>query len=619
MYISKVELWNFRKFGKIGIPINGRLDSPDLRVEFGKGLSAIIGANDAGKTAIIDAIKIVLSTHSTEWNWLNDDDFFDGASELRIECTISGLDPNQAKNFIEWLSFDKDGQPHICIVLNATKSAGKGVVGDVKSGADKESILPAEVRSRLKAIYLKPLRDAKNELIARKNSRLSQILNGHDLFKEDASSGSTELVTHLKEANDKIRDYFRNPRKDGYTKVTKLLEDPLRAFFDSSISGLIDVGDIQRIREILEKLMLHIKDRTSPGLGSLNRLFIATELLLFLSNSSEEGSAHIALIEELEAHLHPQAQLKVAKYLQDKVDSMGAQIIITTHSPNIASQLKLDSLILCVERGETAECYRLNQGATMLEKGDYLFLERFLDVTKANLFFAKGLLIVEGDAENIIMPSLAEKIGKDFTSKSVSIVNVGSTAYLRYANIFLRPDGSAIPLKVGIVADVDVRPDKYKTVKTDSKTAEDYSPTEFQARKDGRVKIASNENIVPFVSPYWTLEYCLALSHQMRRLLYKAALLAKREEAGLFEDDQADDQQTVESEVDEFFAAHETAHSTDQEIAWDIYYEHILRPEVSKAIVAQQFSKLLLESDIRLNADDEPIAYLFDAIKHVTE
>ena len=47
--------------------------------------------------------------------------------------------------------------------------------------------------------------------------------------------------------------------------------------------------------------------------------------------------------------------------------------------------------------------YDLAEGRTGLQKGDYLFLQRFLDSTKANLFFAKGIIMVEGDAENILI------------------------------------------------------------------------------------------------------------------------------------------------------------------------------------------------------------------------
>ena len=70
--------------------------------------------------------------------------------------------------------------------------------------------------------------------------------------------------------------------------------------------------------------------------------------------------------------------------------------------------------------------FSLAEGQTGLDKSDYRFLERFLDVTKADLFFACGVMIVEGDAENILLPALATLIGRDFTEHGVSIVNVGS-------------------------------------------------------------------------------------------------------------------------------------------------------------------------------------------------
>ena len=75
------------------------------------------------------------------------------------------------------------------------------------------------------------------------------------------------------------------------------------------------------------------------------------------------------------------------------------------------------------------------EGKTKLRKGDYLFLQRFLDSTKANLFFAKGIIMVEGDAENILVPVIAEVLGYPLEKHGVSIVNVGSTAFLRYSNI----------------------------------------------------------------------------------------------------------------------------------------------------------------------------------------
>jgi putative ATP-dependent endonuclease of OLD family len=144
----------------------------------------------------------------------------------------------------------------------------------------------------------------------------------------------------------------------------------------------------------------------------------------------------LLLIEEPEAHLHTQRQLRVMRSLQGQAQEQGIQIIVTTHSPNLASAIELDNMVM-IRKGRA---FSLAEGQTELEKSDYRFLERFLDVTKANLFFACGVMIVEGDAENILLPTLATLIGRDFTEHGVSIVNVGSVGLRRYARIFQRKD-----------------------------------------------------------------------------------------------------------------------------------------------------------------------------------
>lgn len=103
MIISQLILNNFRKFKCTD-------DVPGLVVAFHKGLNALIGENDSGKTAIIDAIKLVLLTQSNEYIRPTEDDFYIGtdgvaATEFRIDCTLSDFTANEAKNFIEYLTY----------------------------------------------------------------------------------------------------------------------------------------------------------------------------------------------------------------------------------------------------------------------------------------------------------------------------------------------------------------------------------------------------------------------------------------------------------------------------------------------------------------------------------
>ena len=95
MYISELKLWNFRKYG--GSDFN--LEKPHLVVPFKKGMNVLVGENDSGKTAIIDAIKYVLKTNAYESIRLQHDDFYNDKERLRIEILINGMTIDEAAIF----------------------------------------------------------------------------------------------------------------------------------------------------------------------------------------------------------------------------------------------------------------------------------------------------------------------------------------------------------------------------------------------------------------------------------------------------------------------------------------------------------------------------------------
>ena len=154
--------------------------------------------------------------------------------------------------------------------------------------------------------------------------------------------------------------------------------------------------------------------------------------------------------------------------------------------------------------------YDLTEGQTGLQKGDYLFLQRFLDSTKANLFFAKGIIMVEGDAENILIPVIADILGYPLEKYGISIVNVGSIAFLRYSGIMVRKDGTDIGIPVSVITDCDVQP-----YDIDSSTKEkifNEKEAESTRKKEEKDKKYTNGSVKGFTSPRWTLEYCIAMS-----------------------------------------------------------------------------------------------------------
>jgi putative ATP-dependent endonuclease of OLD family len=219
-------------------------------------------------------------------------------------------------------------------------------------------------------------------------------------------------------------------------------------------------------------------------------------------------------VEELEAHLHPQAQMQVIEALQEQKD---IQLILTTHSPNLASKLKLENLIIC----NNGNAFPMGAEYTKLKKENYKFLEKFLDTTKANLFFAKGVILVEGWAEEILLPSIAKAIGIDLTEKGVSIVNIGHTGFDHYANIYLRKAEPNMKIPVAVTTDSDIR--EYEKngddiVKRDTQTVQ----KEMQEKLTTIISKAE-QNVKYFPALNWTLEYSLFKSKSLTSVFQNAA------------------------------------------------------------------------------------------------
>lgn len=509
MYLDNIKLWNFRKYGKSS---DFNLESPHLSVPFKKGLNILIGENDSGKTAIIDAIKLVLKTHAFEWIRVDRNDFFENTSKLRIELEFKGLADSEARHFTEWLGWEGEGdaaKPILRLNYQVEKINDRILPSEVSAGMDEVGTpLNALARELLKTTYLKALRDADSELVAKRNSRISQILQGHDLFKEGATKHP--LVNKFELVNDEVEEWFNNDEGNNSNKsqIKDVIDEFLMAFIGDEYQSVFEISNTD-IHSILDKISILISNNTNLGLGTQNRLYMALELLHLRKNWD---GLRLCLIEELEAHLHPQAQMKVIeKLLAEK----NVQFILTTHSPNLASKVPLKSLMICKDNN----VYPLGEDYTLLEKKNYKYLERFLDVSKSNLFFAKGLIIVEGWAEEIIIPELAKKIGYDLTKHEVSIVNVGSTAYLHFAKIFLRNDDAKLDYPVSIVTDLDITPKN------------DQGQFDEEAMKKKYNKISSNcgnltgSSLCLFVAKEWTLEWCLFKSSTTKELFMESVSL----------------------------------------------------------------------------------------------
>lgn len=618
--MKKLRIWNFRSIGsKDG-------QQPGLEIDFDPHLNLLIGANDSGKTAIIDAIRYCLGTITYDSIRVDIEDFYQNpltknrCNELKIECTFDGFTDEEAGQFLEWINIFNDKNTNQIIkelkVWFTATNRNNRIISNLKAGIDDEGqFIDGGARDLLRVTYLKPLRNAENELSPGYHSRLYQILRSHPVFEKKDVNEKHPLEKYFEQANKFTLDFFEKDTlaEDKGIEITgnelggKIIKDS----FQSQTKSFLEEGDKRKpeikitpaeLNAILRKLELLLEENKA-GLGTLNLLYIATELI-HLKREKYSG-LRLALIEELEAHLHPQAQLRVLKSLLADENS-NVQYIFTTHSTQLGSSVPLKYIKLCFN----SHVYSLDSSSTALNENDYQFLERFLDATKANLFFAKGVIIVEGDAENILIPTLAELLNRPLYKYGVSIVNVGSKALLRYANIFKMKDGNALPIKVAVVTDLD-------TEINENGEVVDKNENISKKKENIQNKYNSNDgNIRAFISHLKTLEFDIAMGG-LYEYIYKAIQIAKKIKSSK---DWITDEEVKNIQLQDF-SNEKDIHKRAKNI-----YEPLEKNQASKSVTSQWLGKLLnddknniinlIKKDYEKNTG---IKYLIEAIEHVTE
>ena len=616
MYVRRITACNFRAFGT-------EEDGKHLNLILNQGLNVLVGENDAGKSSIVDALRYALSTTSNDYLRIDDLDFHvfkdARAEELSIEVEFGGLSKDQKAALLDWLTIERDKEPYLVIHLSArrrtdtTESRSLQPIVRTNSGVGGHGPeIGAVARDLIRATYLKPLRDAVSELRPKKGSRLSQVLRAqkamknHGINKFDPKNPDVipnTLVEVIAQAQHRISGF--PVIKDVRDKLNRSYLNEL-SFEDTPLLSDIQMASEPSLVQLLEKMELTLDAPSSVGhteacergLGYNNVLFMATELLL-LGSGMELA---LLLIEEPEAHLHPQLQARVLEMLSSRSAKDGIQIVLSTHSPNIAASAPVENVIL-VCKGKT---FPLRKNETRLDDSDYKYLSRFLDVTKANLFFARGVLIVEGPAEELLLPALAEACGRSFTANGISVVNVGSVGLFRYARIFQSLAGAHVPIPVACVTDRDIVPDGVAYVqgrldkekagvalprgrkKHSNRKEADFSPEEAEAHVKARVDRAAGGNTKVFVSDKWTLEYDV-LTSGCRAAMFTGIQLADAENSdGILT---AEVRAKTMKEAKEFLEEQDPALGGNEAIAIDAY--ELLADGLSKAISAQYAAELL--------------------------
>ena len=618
MFISEIYASGFRCFGAMQ-PLNLRLSA---------GLNILVGPNDAGKSAIIDAARYVLWTRGDDYIRPDEHDFHvadDGARgcDFVVRCTFDDLSADEEARFLEWCTNEKGKlRLHVCMRGARRISPGGGSIisSQHRAGAEGEGLpLDGELREYLKATYLKPLRDAEREMRSGRRSRLSRILGAMPTMGAQSRPADVGAVATLHDTLTAADVAVRgNPAVGGVaSSVNSDFLDKL-SFIDDRLVATLDLGAGGSFDQILERFELYLNakvgtERVQRGLGYNNLLFMAAELLLLQSHPDQ---VPFLLIEEPEAHLHPQHQTLFMEVLAARAARpcvangetyQQVQVLLTTHSPQLAAGADLETMTMIVDQ----KAFPLGPVHTRLEVDDYEFLRRFLDATKANLFFARALIVVEGDGEHLLLPAIAEKLGRPLSRHGVSIVNVGHRGLFRYSRILQRKEGTAIPVPVALIPDRDIPPKEAKALVGGRKTENELKPEEIATRLK-TLKRDIGDPVDAFIADSWTLEYDLALQPGLAQSVHQAVQLAKtssRKPAWLAQ---------IVEKANETYVGWVEAGLSATEIAVKVY-QPVHDKEASKAEVAEQLAAILRKRPDTPEQMSECLPpYLVRAIEYVT-
>lgn len=511
MYLKELHIKGFR-----GIK--------ETNLSFNAGVNILIGENNSGKSAIIDALRISLS-YGKQWRdiGVSANDFFidrsnpdsvnlEVAFDLKFEITRE----EECGWFIEMLAInpktsDRSLQIHFRYTLDENSEYSR-VRWKVWGGENEGQIIPNEVLERFYFIYLEPLRDALKYLRPSKGNKTSQLFSNIVPDPEQRD-----------ELANKVKNNLHSDKE--WNKVIEQGENSINEHLSqASIRGKKEEIDIDflpfEFRKLVENLRMQIPvypkhllngdenkqkyfDLSQNGLGSNNVIYTATVLGNLTKKYEVDSESYLSLlIEEPEAHLHPQMQNILFSYL-GSLDSKGFQVFVSSHSPTITAKANLNSVIVLQHQGQNTHALSINNSGLSEENRSYL--HKFLDVTKAQLFFANGVILVEGIAEALLLPVFANLLDskegtKDLMRNGIEIVNINGVAFSHFANLF----------------NSDV-PEKRLLSKCSILTDDDTKDGEESSRATSARKLAGN-NIKVFLSKV-TFEYELYITDKNESIL----------------------------------------------------------------------------------------------------
>lgn len=340
---------------------------------------------------------------------------------------------------------------------------------DVSEVGVSANNMQTDFKKDISCTFAQALRDVESELKNYWSSPLQILLRG--IGDEITEEDKQKLSTQSQDINQTIGGLA--PVSKTQEGVLARLKEAVGETYSPSLRLRANLPD--NIDSLIRQLVLETADVDDEyygkvgeiSLGAANLIYLAMKLHSYHMKLPSDKSAYFLFIEEPEAHLHAHIQ----KTLFQNIDKNKAQIIYSTHSTHISSVSQISSVNILAKHGKKSLAFQPSNGLSLNEISR---LERYLDATRSTLLFAKSVILVEGDAEQILIPVMVKEVlGVNLDELGISIINVGSTEFKNIARIF---DKKRVQRKCAIITDEDKA---FIPLPADEKT---YS----QAQKDAK-------------------------------------------------------------------------------------------------------------------------------------
>ena len=529
MYLSKIYIKNFR-----GIK--------ELQVEFDKKLNVIIGANGQLKTYLIDAIRLFYTWGEPNRDLeITKDDFYVDLTDpsepvisdrIDIVYLFEDLTPKQEGAYYLYLMKVQDGQFQARVHLTYELLENGRIKPTLVTGRkDNEQRLEWDTLRYFHNYYLSALRDSTRDLLSTRNNLLGRVIKR----KIDNAQTEEAVKDIIKQANDSLlkREEVQETKKGINENLNNINKDTLDV-----VSLQIVPSRVEYIVNVIKPFLPFMKDSTEGfmlsqnSLGYNNLIYIASVLSDIKDcHKNDEVSIYSLLIEEPEAHLHPQLQVNLYNFLESADDNVNSQTFITTHSPTLTSKIPLENLILmngkaykvgdCFKNREIEDIKRDVKTNKRLSADDVKYyrkmIARYFDVTRSQLLFSSGCLFIEGISECQLMETFSKLINKPLTEHQIEIVDIDGTAFYQFMMLFNSSDDKKrLPMRAAFITDEDQFTDS-KYYSLDSLIENNYEKLKvlrrsinegnMSGRIDNMKAMANNQTNVKVFSGKKTLEY----------------------------------------------------------------------------------------------------------------